>query len=57
MQKRVWTKAHALVIDETTIGEDISDYIDKNDVENLLSIEEVDGKIQGIEEEEINVEI
>ena len=37
-------------MDETAIGDDIDDYIDKSDMENLLSTEEVDGKIQGIEE-------
>ena len=34
-------KAHALVIDEATIGEDIDDYIDENNLEDMLSIEEV----------------
>ena len=43
-------KGDALVIDEATIGEDIHDYIDENNVENVLSIEEVDEKIQRIEE-------
>ena len=44
-------KADALVIDEATIGEDIDDYIDENNnAENVLSIEEVDEKIQRIEE-------
>ena len=43
-------KADALVIDEATIGEHIDDYIDENNVENMLSIEEVDEKIQRIEE-------
>ena len=44
-------KAYALVIDEATIGEDIDDYIDENNnAENVLSIEEVDEKIQRIEE-------
>ena len=43
-------KADASVIDEATIGEDIDDYIDENNVENVLSIEEVDEKIQRIEE-------
>ena len=38
-------KAHALVIDEATIGEDIDDYIDENDLEDMLSIEEVDENI------------
>ena len=33
-------KADALVIDEATIWEDIDDYIDENDVKNMLSIEE-----------------
>ena len=42
-------KMDALVIHEATFGEDIDDFIDKNDVENMLSIEEVDGKIQQIE--------
>ena len=35
-------KADALVIDEATIGEDIYDYIDENNVKNVLSVEEVD---------------
>ena len=34
----------ALVIDEATITEDIDDYIDENNVENVLLIEEVDEK-------------
>ena len=38
-------KADALVIDEATIGEDIDDYIDENNAENVLSKEEVDEKI------------
>ena len=33
-------KPDALVIDEATIWEDIDDYIDENDVKNMLSIEE-----------------
>ena len=33
-------KADALVIDEATIWENIDDYIDENDVKNMLSIEE-----------------
>ena len=33
-----------------TIGGDIDDYIDENNVEDVLSIEEVDEKIQRIEE-------
>ena len=33
-------KADALVIDEATIWEDIDNYIDENDVKNMLSIEE-----------------
>ena len=43
-------KADALVIDEPTIGDDIDDYIDENNLENMLSIKEVDEKIQQIEE-------
>ena len=43
-------KTDALVIDEATIGEDIDDYIDENNAENVLSTEEVDEKIQQIEE-------
>ena len=39
-------KADVLVIDEATIWEDIDGYIDENNVENILSIEEVDDKIQ-----------
>ena len=35
-------KADALVIDEATIGEDIYDYIDEDNVKNVLSVEEVD---------------
>ena len=38
-------KAHALVIDEATIGEDIDDYIDENNLEDMLSIEEVEENI------------
>ena len=38
-------KADTLVIDEATIGEGIDDYIDENDMENMLSIAEVDRKI------------
>ena len=37
-------RADALVIDEATITEDIDDYIDENNVENVLLIEEVDEK-------------
>ena len=37
-------KSDALVMDETTIGEGTDDYIDENNVENVLSIEEVDEK-------------
>ena len=37
-----------LVIDEATIEEDIDNYNDDNNVENMLSIEEVDEKIQQI---------
>ena len=43
-------KADACVIDEATIGEDIDDYIDENNVENMLSIEEADKKNRRIEE-------
>ena len=44
-------KADPLLIDEATIGEDIDDYIDENNnAENVLSIEEIDEKIQRIEE-------
>ena len=43
-------KADALVIDEPTIGDDIDDYIDENNLENMLSIKEVDEKIPQIEE-------
>ena len=43
-------KADTSVIDEGTIGEDIDDYIDENNLENMLSIEEVDEKIQQVEE-------
>ena len=43
-------KADTSVIDERTIGEDIDDYIDENNLENMLSIEEVDEKIQQVEE-------
>ena len=39
-------KADVLVIDEATIWEDIDGYIDENNVENILSIEEVEDKIQ-----------
>ena len=41
-------KADALVIDESTIGEDIDDYTDENNLENMLSIEEIDERIQGV---------
>ena len=41
-------KAGASVIDEATIGEEIDDYIDENNVENVLST--VDEKIQRVEE-------
>ena len=37
-------KSDALVMDEATIGEGTDDYIDENNVENVLSIEEVDEK-------------
>ena len=43
-------KADDLVIDEATIGEGIDDYINENNLENMLSIEEVDEKVQRIEE-------
>ena len=43
-------KTEALVIDGATIGEGIYDYIDENNVDNVLSVEEVDEKIQRIEE-------
>ena len=43
-------KADALVIDESTIGEDIDDYTDENNLENMLSIEEIDARIQQIKE-------
>ena len=33
-----------------TLGEDIDDYIDENNVENVLSIDKVDEKIQRFEE-------
>ena len=39
-------KADALLIDESTIGEDIDGYIDENNLENMLSIEEIDERIQ-----------
>ena len=42
-------KADDLVIDEPTIAEDIDDYIDESNVENVLSIEEVDEKTPRIE--------
>ena len=35
-------KTDPLVIDEATIGEDIDDYIDESNLENMLSIEEAD---------------
>ena len=35
-------KTDALVIDEATVGEDIDDYIDESNLENMLSIEEAD---------------
>ena len=43
-------KADVLVIDKATNGEDINDYIDENYVENMLSIKEIDGKTQRVEE-------
>ena len=39
-------KADALLIDQAKIGRGIDDYIDENNVENVLSIEEFDEKIQ-----------
>ena len=42
-------KADDLVIDEPTIAEDIDDYIDESNAENVLSIEEVDEKTPRIE--------
>ena len=38
-------KADSLVMDEATVGEDLDDYIDENNLENIVSIEEVDEKI------------
>ena len=35
-------KTDALVIDGATVGEDIDDYIDESNLENMLSIEEAD---------------
>ena len=35
-------KTDPLVIDEATIGEDIDDYIDESNLENMLSIEKAD---------------
>ena len=37
-------KGDALVIDKATIGEDVGDSIDENNVENVLSLQEVDKK-------------
>ena len=38
-------KADSLVMDEATVGEDLDDYIDESNLENIVSIEEVDEKI------------
>ena len=43
-------RVDALVVNEATIGEDIDDYLDENNGENMSSIEDIDGKIQQIEE-------
>ena len=43
-------KIDALAIDESTIADDIGDYIDKNEVEDATSISEIEGKINKIEQ-------
>ena len=43
-------KIDALAIDESTIADDIADYIDENEVEDATSISEIEGKINKIEQ-------
>ena len=43
-------KIDALAVDESTIAEDIADYIDENEVEDATSISEIEGKINKIEQ-------
>ena len=43
-------KIDALAIDESTIADDIGDYIDKNEVEDATSISEIEGKINKVEQ-------
>lgn len=43
-------KVDALVLNEVTIGEDIDDYPDENNGETMSSVEDIDRKIQQIEE-------
>ena len=43
-------KIDALAVDESTIAEDIADYIDENEVEDATSISEIEGKINDIEQ-------
>ena len=38
-------KIDALAVDESTIAEDIADYIDENEVEDATNISEIEGKI------------
>ena len=43
-------KIDALAIDESTIADNIADYIDENEVEDATSISEIEGKINKIEQ-------
>ena len=43
-------KIDDLAIDESTIADDIADYIDENEVEDATSISEIEGKINKIEQ-------
>ena len=43
-------KIDAFPIDESTIADDIADYIDENEVEDATSISEIEGKINKIEQ-------
>ena len=43
-------KIDALSIEESTIADDISDFIDENQVENMLDASEIYNKIRKLEE-------
>ena len=43
-------KINALSIEESTIADDISDFIDENQVEDMLDASETDNKISKLEE-------